>query len=313
MTQSFPHIQNANDLVTTSSETRAGFVAIALEKNRRAIPCVEEGRALKSAVKKTREPADLLNIKSIQPALLTASGLSEKAKRHLRASDKKKAIKSLIEKYLEPAGSGFIDELIYRFLIVRGDSLGGTMRNLAGFLAEQSFKRSLVSALSLRQKRFYWHSKKSGHWLEGGVLNDDIEDIIGIGWKNRQPRSMMFNKTIKRIGKNIDICLLRSPHESLTGALSEPENYLLFGELKGGIDPAGADEHWKTARTAIERIINGFQREQQPIKTLFLGAAIEKAMAQEIWDWLQDGKLSNAGNLTNKEHTAAICNWLVEI
>ncbi|HAJ78349.1 MAG TPA: hypothetical protein DCO75_01135, partial [Fibrobacteres bacterium] len=36
-----------------------------------------------------------------------------------------------------------------------------------------------------------------------------------------------------------------------------------FYELKGGIDPAGADEHWKTAKTAIDRIVSAFKKRKQ--------------------------------------------------
>ena len=34
------HLQSSDDLVTTYEATRAGFVALALEKNRRATPYV---------------------------------------------------------------------------------------------------------------------------------------------------------------------------------------------------------------------------------------------------------------------------------
>lgn len=40
------HLSKSSDLVTTYNETRAGFIAIALEKNRRATPYVEEARTL---------------------------------------------------------------------------------------------------------------------------------------------------------------------------------------------------------------------------------------------------------------------------
>ena len=33
--------------------------------------------------------------------------------------------------------------------------------------------------------------------------------------------------------------------------VENPKHYLACGELKGGIDPAGADEHWKTAGKAL--------------------------------------------------------------
>jgi hypothetical protein len=49
------------------------------------------------------------------------------------------------------------------------------------------------------------------------------------------------------------------------------------------------------------------------VQTVFIGAAIEKAMSEEIWSWLQSGKLSNAGNLTNKDHVASVSDWLVRL
>lgn len=56
----------------------------------------------------------------------------------------------------------------------------------------------------------------------------------------------------------------------------KPEKYLALGELKGGIDPAGADEHWKTANSALQRIRTGFAKKSLTPYTFFIGAAIEK-------------------------------------
>lgn len=55
------HLRFSDDLVTTYEATRAGFVALALEKNRRATPYVAEARALQEAASKARTPADLLD------------------------------------------------------------------------------------------------------------------------------------------------------------------------------------------------------------------------------------------------------------
>ena len=41
-------IKTADDLVTSREKTRAGFIAMALEKNYIAVPYVEEAKALKS-------------------------------------------------------------------------------------------------------------------------------------------------------------------------------------------------------------------------------------------------------------------------
>lgn len=88
----------------------------------------------------------------------------------------------------------------------------------------------------------------------------------------------------------------------------------MFGEWKGGIDPAGADEHWKTGNSALNRIRTSFSNAGYPhIKTSFIGAVIEHSMAKEIYDQLEDGTLANASNLTNNNQLIAYCNWLIDL
>lgn len=89
------HLSGSSGLVTTYEEIRAGFVELALEKNRRATPFVEQARSLKAAASQAKTTADLLNIESIQPALLTASGVSDKAMNYLLPQDKVEAIQGL--------------------------------------------------------------------------------------------------------------------------------------------------------------------------------------------------------------------------
>ena len=85
----------------------------------------------------------------------------------------------------------------------------------------------------------------------------------------------------------------------------------MFGELKGGIDPAGADEHWKTGDTAIDRIRDAFTEKGFNVMTSFVGAAIASSMADEIWKMLSSGTLTNAANLTSDEQFTDYCEWLV--
>ena len=49
------------------------------------------------------------------------------------------------------------------------------------------------------------------------------------------------------------------------------------------------------------------------IKTSFVGAAIETAMAGEIYGQLSDSILSNAANLTDNNQLIEYCNWLIEL
>jgi Restriction endonuclease BsobI len=53
------HLQSIDDLITTYEAIRAGFVALSLEKNRRATPFVAEARALKEATAQAESPVEL--------------------------------------------------------------------------------------------------------------------------------------------------------------------------------------------------------------------------------------------------------------
>lgn len=77
------HLKSSSDLETPYEAIRAGFVALALEKNRIATPFVAQARALKIAASQAKTPMALLKIEDIQRGLLTAAGVSDKATNHL--------------------------------------------------------------------------------------------------------------------------------------------------------------------------------------------------------------------------------------
>ena len=97
----FSLIKSAADLVTPRERTRAGFIALALEKKYLAIPYIEEAKALKIIASRVKKPKDLLQGEDLRTGLLTASGLSDKSLNHLTEEDKILAIKGFIEKFLE--------------------------------------------------------------------------------------------------------------------------------------------------------------------------------------------------------------------
>lgn len=318
------HLKNSEDLVTKYEATRAGFVALALERNRRATPFVEQAKALKSIALTVKEPRRLLEIIDIRPALLTASGISDKATFHLQEDDNVSAIKGLIENFLEPAGENFVDELVYRFLLTRGDTLGGSMRNVGGAVAQRKLIRTLISNLQILGIELDWQNKHDKKWIKVTKDDADIELFLrGLSWeKEGQTRTLIFNLTVPIVGKNgnnIDLCLLNCSSLQIQKPkqakefYQNPNNYLAFGELKGGIDPKGADEHWKTARTALDRIRTPFLKLNLKPDLFFIGAAIEKNMSDEIWTMLEDNLLANAANLTDEIQLNSIARWLCNI
>ena len=314
-------IRSPEDLVTSEGETRAGFIKLALEKNYLAVPYIDEAKSMKALASRVTNPRELLTVEELRAGLLTASGLSDKSLNYLTEDDKVAAIKQLIERFLEPAGEAFVDELIYRYLLTRGDTLGGKARNLAGQLGERKFIRSLLSVFNLSGTNYYWRDSASNTWLQ--KPNDDIDlekRANGFHWKsNRAHRLLIMNTTVPIVKKNVDVCVLDGRIEDLKSdrhrkcIIYSNENYIALGELKGGLDPAGADEHWKTANSALSRIRSSFRKKKLGPQTFFIGAAIENSMAKEIFNQLQNGLLGNAANLTKDDQLTSICNWILHL
>lgn len=309
-------IKKSDDLVTTREQTRAGFINFALEKNRRSTPLIDKAKSLKVFASKAKTPKDLLKLKDIRHALLTAAGLSDKAISYFTEADKDIAISELIKNFLEPAGEHFVDELVYRYLLIKGDSLGGSMRNIVGAMAQQKLIRTLLSNMSVMGIDYQWLHNDTKKWHS---VPEDItlieSKLKAVAWKSgRNNRVLAFNLNIPIVNNNIDICLFNSTIEGYGKGkiVSDVDKILMLGELKGGIDPAGADEHWKTGNTALTRIRSAFKKEGREIATSFVAAAIEKKMADEIFNQLKKGVLSFAANLTKDEQLVNYCNWIIK-
>jgi len=71
------------------------------------------------------------------------------------------------------------------------------------------------------------------------------------------------------------------------------------GEVKGGADPAGSDEHWKTATQALHRILEAAEKTGKPQPKLsFLATILVDRVAIEAQRWINDGNLTSVYNLT---------------
>lgn len=312
------HINEISDLQTHYEDYRAGFLEIAFQKNLKSTPFIEEARSLKVMIQAAdvKTPVELLKYDELRTPMLTASGISDKAKKFLNEGDQKIAIQNLITDFLEPAGTSFIDELIYRYLLIKGDAFGGVMRNLVGNLAERKLILSLISSLNIAEIQYTWLDKRKQKWVAPiEDLSEIAENCKGIYWsKKGVDRTFWLNLNIKKVNKNIDLCIFNGNPKELSKKdfVDNEELAVAFGELKGGIDPAGADEHWKTANTALSRIRQSYDPIKN-IQTFFIGAAIETSMASEIFDQLKQKTLNNAANSTKPDQISSISNWIINI
>ncbi len=178
---------------------------------------------------------------------------------------------------------------------------------------------ALISSLAISGKKFSWCDRKTNKWITGDNSAVDVEaSADAISWQTEGCcRVLLLNLVVPIVKKNVDVSLLDCSNNNfelpIKSLYCDPAKYIVLGELKGGIDPAGADEHWKTANSALERIRKSFSKKKLKPFTFFIGAAIEKAMADEIFKQLQKGTLACAGNLTNDKHLVEICGWLIEL
>ena len=291
-----PRVRVATDLVTSRQATTQGFIAQARAKSALARPHLEDAARLQQAFQTVSGPEDLADKADLRGLLLAAVGISVKAASHLSANDQATIIRENLRELRDEAGPRWKEQMLLRFALTRGDSLGGSSRNRAGAIAKKQFADAVQGALG---------AAGIDHSLELGKGGNG--KILSVSWDQRV---MVFDRNTKLVGKNIDVIVLQRTSDRGTRSLLEDKNaYVACGEIKGGIDPAGADEHWKTAHAALERIRSSFGL--QPPALFFAAAAIENSMAQEIFAQLRNNSLTCAANLTKPDQVSDLAQWLV--
>jgi len=290
----FPSVQSANSLVTSREATCAGFLAQAKAKGQRTSPYVKEATRLWDTLQKAASVDEVIELVHLM-TLATAVGFSDKARRYFTEDELRESIRAVLNTIRAQADDHFREEILYRYLLTRGDTLGGEMRNITGALAQGKFTKTLVQVL--RSRKLAVKHEQQG------------DKITYLAWGEHL---ILFDRKPRLVGKNIDVILLKRPDRRPARELLEDRQlYLACGELKGGIDPAGADEHWKTAKSALDRIRNQFPHDCQ--KLFFAGAAIVPSMAEEIFQQLQSGELTRAANLTVDQQVQELVAWLVSL
>jgi hypothetical protein len=269
-------VTDYSQLVTSKESTLAGFIEQSETK-------IAKSKAFKLRIDSARSKivsgltiGEIFADSDTKYFFLGASCLSKKAQGHFREDE----LETLVSKVIDLNRLGdlnYVDELSSRCLLTLGDSLGGTMRNSVGQAAQLKFTTTVASFIESAGLSVNFERNRDGK-------------ITGLEWLDLR---MIFDKKPGFINKSVDF-IVHDRHTSI----EDPTGYISCGELKGGIDPAGADEHWKTAKTALERIRVAFAEQKQPTPGLFFVAnAIEVDMAKEILADLNNGFLSGAANL----------------
>jgi hypothetical protein len=292
-------VQTVNDaqaLVTTRNDVVAGFRWQADEKARRANEFHAVALHFNDCAGRITRVDDIIADARLLQFALGASALSAKGARQLGRDVCRQIIESTIDLQRLTDGT-YVAELEPRYLLTCGDALGGSMRNAIGQRAQNKLSNYVCQYLAEGQ-------------IAALVERNNGGKITKIRWRNR---ILVFDRKPKFIGKNIDFILLDSV--SYTPAtLEAPDKLLACGELKGGIDPAGADEHWKTAQAALDRVRRAFEERNTISPGLFfVGAAIEQSMAAEIFAQLANRTLTAAANLHHQEQLTELTKILTDL
>ena len=213
-----------------------------------------------------------------------ATGLSKKSCEHFHRHEVIEMLNALVsvEQLVCPMQQ---QALIDRYLMTKGERVGGELRNVSGQIGEDKVIAAIFDA---HPHLCITHSKT------GKVQS-----------MSHQQFSIHFNRKPKLIGKSVDIIVLHHPKSAPN--LEDPQQYYHVGEIKSGIDPAGADEHWKTACTALSRIRDVFSQYAQRPTLGFLGASISQTMLSEMQDQLS---LKTLHSISNLNRPAQIAQWV---
>jgi type II restriction enzyme len=273
----------AKDLVTKEEDIVKGVMWQSHQKRSLSKDIVKNSLEAKRRLRKITDIEDIFCDNLLLDFVLAATMLSKKSIQHFSHSSLVSYIKSEID-FDRINEQNYLNEIEKYYLQTAGEAVGGKIRNIIGKKGNDIFVRYIKEYLN----------KNNIEYIEI-IKNNNIQLI------ETNEIVILFNKKPNFIGKSVDFLVIKK-YENGTYDIEDHNQYISAGELKSGIDPAGADEHWKTARTALSRIHKAFiQKNIDSPNIFFIGGAISKNMAEEIIENIYNKKLAWGANLNNKK------------
>lgn len=287
----------AKDLITHDKYVIAGCKWQAKKKSELTSSILKYSFEAKRLLRKIKNDDDIVKKIIETPVLfdfiIGATMLSQKSLQHFSKSELKKYIESNIN-FERINEQNYLNELERYYLMSSGESIGGKIRNIVGKKGNDIFIEYI--------KEYFNNNNISYTIFE---KNNNIQKI----YTNKLV--IIFNKKPNFIGKSVDFMVLKK-YKDGSYNIEDHNQYISAGELKSGIDPAGADEHWKTAATALKRIHQGFLKKGIDSPNIFfIGGAISKNMSNEIICNIENNKLKYAANLNYKKQMQDIVHHLL--
>lgn len=228
----------------------------------------------------------------VRPFMLRAASFSGKSLKCYSEEAKIAAIGKLL-KSLSGSVEEKKDKLANLLRINEGETRNGVVKNKFAKAGERKLVREILAAL--RRRGITYHVRREG------------DRVKSVSWAGR---CLLFNFT-PFTERNLDILLVAADGdaEARTLARAGASSWLAFGELKSGVDAAGADERWKTASGMIYRTRRKL-RGYASVPIFFAARTIQRIMAKEIRADLKSSKLACAANMTKPDQRTDLADWL---
>src|SRR3989339_1796721 len=124
------YIKSAADLITSHTATHKGFLLQAIQKIEKSEPYIKRAIQFRNELTKCKGIDDLLKLAFFKEEMLTSVGFSTKAMQHVESQEITDLLKKTLEIILKKHEKDFREEILFRYLLIKGDALGGEMRNL---------------------------------------------------------------------------------------------------------------------------------------------------------------------------------------
>ncbi len=137
-------------LITSHRAVCDGFLGQALEKTKRAQPFVDQVKRLRAILDSATDIDSLVAMPAVLIDLIAAAGFSDKAVSDLTADELAKALRLWLGLVCASHPNDWRDVVVFCYLLTRGDSLGGSMRNWTGEMAGRRLVAAIQAALQER-------------------------------------------------------------------------------------------------------------------------------------------------------------------
>jgi len=198
-----------------------------------------------------------------------------------------------------------------------GDSLGGISRNEVGRTAMMRLLNPLVRFLHERKlldsiSFSYTGALDADETYDGTTGRQSMEltpDTDMEEWLSEFERNRVkYHELVLRNGNRLLVDRQLKWEDGFGNthrigpdlhSVTQEQDFVWAAEVKGGADPAGSDEHWKTATQVLNRILDASQATGRPKPDLaFVATILVERVAREAQEWIDAGKLTAAYNLT---------------